>query len=72
MKLSLKANNLEELTWWVDASYAVHWGSRNHTGMVVSLGFGAVMSGSWGQKLNMGSSTEAEFVGIDDALKYIT
>ena len=39
--------------------------------MVMSLGLGAVMSGSWRQKLNTGSSTEAELVGIDDALKYI-
>eukprot|EP00957_Ditylum_brightwellii_P049892 3782196-Ditylum_brightwellii.AAC.1 len=29
------------------------------------------MSGSWRQKLNTGSSTEAELVGIDDFLKYI-
>ena len=29
------------------------------------------MSGSWHQKLNVGSSTEAELVGIDDALKHI-
>eukprot|EP00957_Ditylum_brightwellii_P051240 3884996-Ditylum_brightwellii.AAC.1 len=29
------------------------------------------MSGSWRQKLNMGSSTEAKLVGIDSALKYI-
>ena len=39
--------------------------------MVMSLGLGAVVSGSWRQKLNTGSSTEAELVGIDDALKYI-
>ena len=71
MKLCLTAENLDTLTWWVDASYAVHWDSRSHTGMVMSLGLGAVMSGSWRQKLNTGSSTEAELVGIDDALKYI-
>ena len=29
------------------------------------------MSDSWRQKLNTGSSTKAELVGIDDALKYI-
>ena len=29
------------------------------------------MTGSWRQKLNTGSSTEAELVGIDDALKHI-
>ena len=37
----------------------------------MSFGLGAVMSGSWRQKLNTGSSTETELVGIDDALKYI-
>jgi len=71
MKLCLTAENLENITWWVDASYAIHWDSRSHTGMVMSLGLGAVMSGSWRQKLNTGSSTKAELVGIDDALKYI-
>ena len=71
MKLCIPADNLENITWWVDASYAVHWDSRSHTGMVMSFGLGAVMSGSWRQKLNTGSSTEAELVGIDDALKYI-
>ena len=71
MKLCLTADGLDTLTWWVDASYAVHWDSRSHTGMVMSLGLGAAMSGSWRQKLNTGSSTEAELVGIDDALKYI-
>ena len=71
MKLNLTADGLDTLTWWVDASYAVHWDSRSHTGMVMSLGLGAAMSGSWRQKLNTGSSTEAELVGIDDALKYI-
>ena len=39
--------------------------------MVMSLGLGGAMLGSWRQKLNTGSSTEAELVGIDDALKYI-
>ena len=35
------------------------------------MGLGAVMSGSWRQNLSTGSSTEAELVGIDDALRYI-
>ena len=35
------------------------------------LGLGSAMSGSLRQKLNTGSSTEAELVGIDDALKHI-
>ena len=39
--------------------------------MVMSMGLGDDMSGRWRQKLNTGSSTEAELVGIDDALKSI-
>ena len=37
--------------------------------MVMSLGLGATMSGSWRQKLNTRSSTEADLAGIDDDLK---
>ena len=37
----------------------------------MSLGLRAAMSGIWRQKLNTGSSTEAELAGIDDALKHI-
>ena len=40
MKLCLTADNLHTLTWWVDASYAVHWDSRSHTGIVMSLRLG--------------------------------
>ena len=39
--------------------------------MVMSLGLGAAMSDSWRQKLNTGSSTQAELVGIDDVIKHI-
>lgn len=39
--------------------------------MVISLDMRAVMSGIWRQTLNTGSSTEAELVGIDDALKHV-
>ena len=39
--------------------------------MVMSIGLRDSISGSWRQKLNTGRSTEAELVGIDDALKFI-
>ena len=71
MKFCLSVDNLQTSTWLVDASYGVHWGSRSHTGMVMSLGLGAAMSGSLRQKINTGSSTEAELIGIDDALNHI-
>ena len=67
MKLCLLVDSLHTLTWLVDASYAVHWESMSHTGMVMSMGPGADISRSWRQKLNTGISTEADIVGIDDS-----
>ena len=37
--------------------------------MVMSMGLGTDMSGSWRQKINTGSLTEAEPVGLGDSLK---
>ena len=55
----------------MDAAYGVHWDSKGHTGMMMSLGKGAAMIFSHTHKLNGRSSTEAEPIGIDDALPYI-
>jgi hypothetical protein len=59
------------LTWSVDASFAVHKDMRSHTGAVLSLGQGALMSMSLKQKINTKSSTEAELVGVDGAMNFI-
>jgi hypothetical protein len=71
MCLTLEANNLQVIKWWVDASFAVHWDMRSHTGATMSLGKGSVFSGSWRQKLNTRSSTTAELVGVDDAMPMV-
>ena len=71
MKLTLTVDNMNTIKWWVDASYGVHMDCKGHTGMMMSLGRGAAMSFSRGQKLNTRSSTEAELVGIDDAIPSI-
>ena len=69
LKLTLSVGDgLFIIKWWVDASFGVHWDSKGHTGMMMSLGKGAVMSFSRKQKLNTRSSTESELVGIDDAI----
>ena len=36
--------------------------------MVISMGLGADMSGIWRRELNTRSSTEADILGIDNAL----
>jgi hypothetical protein len=59
------------LTWSVDASFAVHKDMRSHTGAVLSTGQGALMSMSLKQKINTKSSTEAELVGVDDAMNFV-
>ena len=66
--LTLEADNLQVIKWWVDASFAVHPDMRSHTGAVMSLGKGAVYSTSTRKKINTKSSTEAELVGVNDIM----
>ena len=54
--------------WYVDASYGTHEDCRGHTGAMMTLGNGAAISMSRKQKTNARSSTEAELIGVYDAL----
>ena len=67
LPLILEIDNLNVIKWWVDASYAVHPDCKSHTGVMMSLGKGAISSMSRKQKLNTKSATESELVGVDDA-----
>ena len=69
--LTLSVDSLTRVMWWVDASFAVHPDMRSHTGAVMSMGDSAIISMSKKQKLNTRSSTEAELVGVDDAMNLI-
>jgi len=71
MCLTLEADNLQIIKWWVDALFGVHQDMRSHTGGAMSLGRGAIYSTSTRQKLNTKSSTEAELVGVDDMMPMI-
>ena len=71
MKLTLSVDNMNTIHWYVDAAYGAHMDLKGHTGMMMTLGRGATMSFSRGQKLNVRSSTECELVGIDDAIPQI-
>ena len=66
LTLEVSANGV--LEWWVDASFAVHPDMKSHTGAVFTMGKGAAYTMSTKQKINTESSTEAELVGVDDAL----
>lgn len=56
------------VTWWVDASFAVHPDMQGHTGGTMTLGKGSIITKSAKQKLNTSSSTEAELVGTYDMM----
>jgi hypothetical protein len=73
LKLTLSADNLHCIKWYMDASFAVHPDYKSHTGATMSYGDGdgAVQSISRKQKLNTRSSTESELVGVDDGLVMI-
>ena len=69
--LTVGMNKEPTINWWVDASFAVHPDMRSHTGATVSLGKGSVVNKSSKQKINTRSSTEAEVVGVNDAMTMI-
>jgi hypothetical protein len=71
MCLTLEADDLQVIKWWIDASFAVHEDMRSHTGGTMSLGKGSVYSTSIRQKLTTKSSTEAELVGVDDVMPQV-
>jgi len=71
MPLILSAGSLTISCWWVDVANAVHHDMKGHTGAGMSFGQGMALSYSWKQKIMTKSSTEAELVGVDDALGYI-
>ena len=68
MKIHMRADALNIIRWWVDASYGVHWDCKGHTGAMMSMGRGAIVNISIKHKLNVGGYTESELVSIADVL----
>lgn len=60
LSLILGSDGLEILTWNIDASFATHGDARSHTGALLTLGQGSVLSMLGRQKLVSRSSTETE------------
>ena len=64
--LTLSADNLRVIKWYVDAAFAVHPDFKSHTGAAMMFGRGAVINISRKQKLNTKSSTNSKLIGADD------
>ena len=71
MVLTLGADQLNVIKWYVDASYTVHPDYKSHTGCMMTMGTGAITTISRKQKLNTKSSTAAELVGADNAMAMV-
>jgi hypothetical protein len=69
--LILAADKSGDLTWYVDAAFAVHANGRSHTGGGLTMRKGFIISISAGQKLTTRSSTEGEIVAVDDCMSLI-
>ena len=68
LALYLNANDGIIVNSFIDASFACHPDGKSHTGEMITLGGGAVISKSSKQKLVTRSSTEAELVGLADGI----
>ena len=71
LELHLTVNSIGNIKWYVDASYAMQNDCKGHTGALMTMGRGAVMSFSRKQKMNANSSTETELIGMDGALPQV-
>ena len=66
--LTLGVDTMNVVKWWADSAFAVHPDMRSHSGLLGSLGRGAIFARSTTQKLNTTSSTEAEIVASAEIL----
>ena len=66
LTLSLFANSLTNIIWYVDASHQTHDDCKGHTGAILTFGKGATTSSSSKHKIPSKSSTESEIIGLYD------
>ena len=68
MPLTLGVEDLQVVKWWANSSFTVHPDMNSHSGVLGSLGRGAIYARSGAQKLNTTSSTESEIVAASETL----
>ena len=57
--------------WWVDASFDIHDDMKRRTSIAMTLDKGPIVAESIKQKINASSFTEAELIGVADAISKI-
>jgi hypothetical protein len=71
LPLILAADGTDVLSWYVDASFAVHPDMRGHTGGAMTMGTGFPLDKSTKHEINTCSSTESEIVAVNDLIPQI-
>jgi hypothetical protein len=71
LPLILAADGTGVLSWYVDASFAVHPDVRGHTGGAMTMGTGFILDKSTKHKLNTRSSLVSEIVAVDDLIPQV-
>ena len=68
LKLTLFAESLSNIVWYVDASHQLHDDCKGHTGSLLIFGRGAATSSSTKHKIPSKSSCESEIIGLYDKI----
>jgi hypothetical protein len=66
LRLTLSADSLTNIRWYINASHLTHDDCKGHTGSLLTFGKGAATSSSNKQKIPSKSSTESELIGLYD------
>ena len=66
LPLSLFADSLTNIAWYIDASHQTHDDCKGHTGAILTFGRGATTSSSSKHKIPSKSSTESKIIGLHD------
>ena len=71
LKLTLSTDNLGTIHWCIDSSYAIYDDCKGHTSSALAFESSVITSFWRKQKINAKSSTEAELIGVDDAIPQV-
>ena len=66
MEITLEAESVDTIWWWIDAAYSVHRYLKEHPVVMMLLGKGAAAIKSSRRRIKSRSSTESEITGVDD------
>ena len=64
--LTLSADSISNIIWYIDASHQTHHDCKGHTGSILTFGHGTTTSSSNKHKIPSKSSTESKIIGLHD------